>query len=219
MLRRRAYRERIENQIQAGNAEEHLMSKIIAIDHFTLDGVIQGPASPDEDRRDGFEYGGWAGQQNNPALQKAVGARMGSEWSLLAGRRTYEHFFKVWPKMPKPNPFTDVLNRVDKFVVSTTLSEPLPWENSHLLQGDGADAVRQLKAKHDKTLVIFGSGALVQSLMQADLVDEFVLQIHPVVLGKGHRLFDTGVPRTEFTLVCSEAMSSGVIVATYQRKQ
>lgn len=195
------------------------MTRILAIDHFTLDGVIQGPGSPDEDRRDGFEYGGWAGAQYDPELQRAVGARMGSAWSLLAGRRTYEHFFKVWPSMPKPNPFTDVLNRVDKFVVSRTLSEPLAWENSHLLKGDAAETVGRLKAAHDKTLVIFGSGRLVQSLMQERLVDEFVLQIHPIVLGKGHRLFEAGVPKTDFNLVASAVTTSGVIVATYQLKR
>ena len=195
------------------------MSKIIAIDHFTLDGVIQGPGSADEDPRDGFEFGGWAGGQTDPELQQAVGARMGSAWSLLAGRRTYEHFFKVWPSMPKPNPFTDVLNRVDKFVVSRSLSEPLPWENSHLLQGDGAEAVRSLKARHDKTLVIFGSGVLVQSLMKKNLIDEFVLQIHPIVLGKGHRLFAAEVPKTDFRLAASVVTKSGVIVATYQLKR
>jgi len=195
------------------------MAKIMAIDHFTLDGVIQGPASPDEDRRDGFGYGGWAGAQYDPELQQAIGARMSSSWSLLAGRRTYEHFFKVWPSMPKPNPFTDTLNRVDKFVVSRTLSAPLPWENSHLLRGDGAEAVRRLKAEHEKTLVIFGSAALVQSLMQQRLVDEFVLQIHPIVLGKGHRLFEGGAPRTDFNLVANAVTKSGVIVATYRLKQ
>jgi dihydrofolate reductase len=194
------------------------MAKIIAIDHYTLDGVIQGPGSPDEDRREGFGYGGWAGAQYDPQLQQAVGARMGSAWSLLAGRRTYEHFFKVWPSMPKPNPFTDILNRVDKFVVSRTLSEPLPWENSHLLRGEAAEVVRNLKAEHDKTLVIFGSGVLVQSLMQQRLVDELVLQIHPIVLGQGHRLFEAGVPKTDFTLVANAVTKSGIIVATYQLK-
>lgn len=192
------------------------MSRIVAIDHFTLDGVIQGPGSADEDPRDGFEFGGWAGTQTDPELQRAVGARMGPAWSLLAGRRTYEHFFKVWPSMPKPNPFTDVLNRVDKFVVSRTLSEPPPWENSHLLRGDGVEAVRALKAQHEKTLVIFGSGVLVQSLMKQKLVDEFVLQIHPIVLGKGHRLFEAGVPRTDFRLAETVVTKSGIIVATYQ---
>jgi dihydrofolate reductase len=194
------------------------MTKIVAVDHFTLDGVIQGPGSADEDRRDGFDYGGWAGAQTDPELQQAVGARMGAAWSLLAGRRTYEHFFKVWPSMRKPNPFTDVLNRVDKFVVSRTLSEPLPWENSHLLQGDGVEAVRNLKARHSKTLVIFGSGVLVQSLMQKSLVDEFVLQIHPLVLGKGHHLFEAGLPRTELKLEANTVTKSGVIVAVYRTR-
>jgi dihydrofolate reductase len=143
---------------------------------------------------------------------------MGSTWSLLAGRRTYEHFFKVWPSMQKPNPFTDILNRVDKFVVSRALSEPLPWENSHLLRGGATVVVRRLKAEHDKTLVIFGSGVLVRSLMQQSLVDEFVLQIHPIVLGKGHRLFEVGVPRTDLKLVANTVTESGIIVATYQLK-
>jgi dihydrofolate reductase len=195
------------------------MVKIVAIDHITLDGVIQGPGSPDEDPRDGFEYGGWAGTQHDPELQHAVGARMGSSWSLLAGRRTYEHFFKVWPKMPKPNPFTDVLNAVDKFVASNTLREPLSWENSHLLQGDAAEAVGRLKAEHDKTLVIFGSGVLVRSLMSRRLVDEFVLQIHPIVLGKGRRLFETGVPKADFTLVESTLTKTGIMVGAYQLRQ
>ena len=192
------------------------MSRIIAIDHMTLDGVIQSPGSPDEDRRDSFDYGGWAGPQYDPDLQKAVGARMGAAWSLLAGRRTYAHFHAVWPNMPKPNPFTDVLNRVDKFVASRTLSEPLPWENSHLLKGDAVESVARLKAEHGKTLVIFGSGVLVQSLMRRCLVDEFVLQVHPLVLGKGHRLFEAGVPRTGFKLADVTVSKSGVIVAAYE---
>jgi dihydrofolate reductase len=195
------------------------MAKIVAIDHFTLDGVIQGPGSPDEDRRDGFEYGGWAGAQYDPELQEAIGTRMGSSWSLLAGRRTYEHFARVWPSMPKPNPFTDVLNRVDKFVVSRTLSEPLSWENSHLLRGDAAEVIGRLKAEQDETLVIFGSGVLVRSLMQRRLVDEFVLQIHPLTLGKGHRLFEAGVPKTELKLVTNTVTKSGIIVAVYQLRQ
>ena len=139
-----------------------------------------------------------------------------SSTSLLAGRRTYEHFFKVWPNMPKPNPFTDVLNRVDKFVASRTLREPLPWEHSQLLKGEAAEAVARLKIEHDKTLVIFGSGVLVQSLMRHALIDEFVLQIHPIALGKGHRLFSTGTPNTKLSFVDAVPSKSGVIVATYQ---
>jgi dihydrofolate reductase len=191
------------------------MARIIAIEHISLDGVYQGPAAPDEDRRDGFDLGGWANPQFDPEQQKAVSARMGGAWSLLCGRRTYEHFAKVWPNMPKPNPFTDVLNRVDKFVVSNTLKEPLPWENSHLLAGDGVEAVARLKARHDKTLVIFGSGALIRSLMTRGLVDEFVLQQHPIVLGKGHRLFEPSGAKVDLRTIETVPTKSGVVVTTY----
>ena len=192
------------------------MSKVVAIEHLTLDGVMQGPARPDEDTRDGFEYGGWAAARNDPAMMEVLGARMGSSWSLLVGRTTYEDFAKVWPNQPEPNPFTEALNNVEKFVASTTLAEPLPWQNSTLLKGDAADAVAKLKKEHDKTLVIFGSGVLVQSLMRRDLIDEYVLQIHPLVLGKGRRLFPDGSPLTNFSLVDSVSTGTGVIIATYR---
>ena len=193
------------------------MANLIAVEHMTLDGVIQGPGRSDEDRRNGFEYGGWSEPGSDPVMQKVSGARMGNSWSLLAGRVTYEHFAKVWPNAPKPNPFTDVLNRVEKFVVSNTLTEPLPWQNSRLLKGDATAAVAGLKEKHDKNLVIFGSGVLVQSLMRADLIDEFVLQVHPLVLGKGHRLF-VDVRFARFKLIESVTAATGVIIATYQRE-
>jgi len=193
------------------------MSKVVAIEHLTLDGVMQGPARPDEDARDGFEDGGWAAARNDPAMMEVLGARMGSSWSLLVGRTTYEDFAKVWPNQPKPNPFTEALNNVEKFVASTTLAEPLPWQNSTLLKGDAADAVAKLKKEHDKTLVIFGSGVLVQSLMRRDLIDEYVLQIHPLVLGKGRRLFPDGSPLTNFSLLDSVTTGTGVIIATYRQ--
>lgn len=192
------------------------MSKVVVIEHLTLDGVMQGPARPDEDRRDGFEYGGWgATAGNDPAMQKVIGTRMGSSWSLLVGRTTYEDLASFWPNQPQPNPFTEVLNKVEKFVASTTLTEPLAWQNSTLLKGDAADAVAKLKEEHDKTLVIFGSGALIQSLMRRDLIDEYVLQIHPLVLGKGRRLFPDGSPLTKLSLVDSVTTATGVIIETY----
>ena len=192
------------------------MSKVVAIEHLTLDGVMQGPARPDEDTRDGFAYGGWAAARSDPAMQQAMGARMGSSWSLLVGRTTYEDFANVWPNRPQPNPFTDALNNVEKIVASTTLTEPLPWQNSTLLRGDAADAVARLKQSHGKTLVIFGSGVLVQSLMRRDLIDEYVLQIHPLTLGKGHRLFPDGGPLTRLSLVDTVTTGTGVIIATYR---
>lgn len=193
------------------------MSKVVAIEHLTIDGVMQGPARPDEDRRDGFEHGGWGAERaSDPAIQKIIGARMGNAWSLLVGRVTYDDLYGHWTRQP-PNPMTDALNRVEKFVASTTLREPLPWQNSKLLAGDVPDAVRELRRKQDKTLVIFGSGVLVQSLMQHDLVDEFVLQIHPIVLGRGRRLFpDEGVP-AKLTLIESTTTGTGVVIGTWAR--
>lgn len=192
------------------------MGKVVTIEHVTLDGVMQGPARPDEDSRDGFEYGGWATARSDPAMQAVLGARMGSAWALLVGRTTYEDFASVWPNRPRPNPMAEALDAVEKFVASTTLAEPLPWRNSTLLKGDAGDAVAALKREQDRTLVIFGSGVLVQSLMRRRLIDEFVLQIHPLVLGKGRRLFPDGGALVTLSLIDSVAMSTGVIIATYQ---
>lgn len=191
------------------------MGKVVAIEALTLDGVMQGMGGPDEDRRGGFEYGGWAMRRSDPAVQKMLSAYMSDPWSLLLGRITYENFAGSWPKHP-PNPFSDKMNNVQKFVASTTLSEPLAWQNSTLLKGDAADAVARLKEEHPKTLVIFGSGVLVQSLMRRNLIDEYVLRIHPVVLGTGFRLFPDGSPLTNLTLVDSVTTATGVIIATYR---
>lgn len=192
------------------------MPTVVAIEALTLDGVMQGMGRPDEDRRGGFEYGGWAAGRSDPAMQKVLGAYMSNPWSLLVGRITYENFADYWPHQA-PNPMSEAMNNVEKFVASTTLTEPLPWQNSILLNGDAADAVSRLKKEHPKTLVIFGSGVLVQSLMRRNLIDEYVLQIHPLVLGTGLRLFPDGSPLTKFTLVDSVTTGTGVIIATYRQ--
>jgi dihydrofolate reductase len=194
------------------------MGNIVAIEHLTLDGVYQGPARPDEDTRDGFTHGGWgAAAGSDPKLQAAIGAHMGDAWSLLVGRVTYEDLYGFWPKQA-PNPMTDALNNVEKFVASHNPDYPLPWQNSTLLQGDAAEAVAKLKKEHDKTLVIFGSGVLVRSLIEYGLIDELVLQLHPLLLGKGRRLFED-TPHTKLKLSDSVTMDSGLIVATYQPAQ
>jgi dihydrofolate reductase len=192
------------------------MGKLIVIEHLTLDGVMQAPGALDEDPRDGFQYGGWANPRQDPAMQEAMGAHMSSAWSLLAGRTTYQRFADYWPKQ-EPNPFTEALNRVQKYVASTTLTEPLPWQNSTLLEGDAADAVARLKEERRENLVVFGSGVLVQSLMPRNLVDEFVLLTHPLVLGSGRRLFPgTGSNQSAFELVDSATTATGVVIATYR---
>ena len=134
---------------------------------------------------------------------------------LLFGRRTYERFHSFWPQQ-KGNPFTAILDSAQKYVASRTLTEPLPWKNSTLLQGDAAEAVARLKQEPGKDLLIFGSGELVQSLMRRDVVDEYLLLIHPLVLGSGRRLFADGGAFAALRLVDSKTTTSGVVIATYR---
>jgi dihydrofolate reductase len=192
------------------------LGKVVVIEHLTLDGVMQAPGHADEDPRDGFEHGGWANERQDPAMQEVMGAHMSSAWSLLSGRTTYERFADYWPNQ-EPNPFTEALNHAQKYVASTTLAEPLPWQNSTLLKGDVSDAVAELKRELGENLVVFGSGVLVRSLMPRGVVDEFVLLIHPLVLGSGRRLFpDTGSSSFAFELVDSATTGTGVVIAIYR---
>lgn len=191
------------------------MGKLIALEHLTLDGVMQGPARPDEDTRDGFTFGGWAVATADPAMTRDVGRSTTQRGGLLLGRRTYLNFFEVWPKRGD-NPFTNTLTNQQKYVVSTTLAEPLPWVNSTLLRGNAAEAVARLKQELDGDLLVMGSGELLRSLMPHHLVDEYRLIIHPLVLGGGQRLFDQGVPCARLQLVESEVTKTGAILATYR---
>jgi dihydrofolate reductase len=192
------------------------MSKIVAFISLTLDGVMQAPARPDEDTRGGFEHGGWATPYADSVMGSVSAESGSSAGALLFGRRTYEDFYAVWPKRTDDNPYTGVLNNTPKYVASTTLKEPLPWMNSTLLKGDVAEAVSGLKTQLGKDLVVLGSGALLQSLMQHNLVDEYILLIHPLVLGSGRRLFTDGGAPTTLRLVDSKATTTGVLIATYQ---
>jgi dihydrofolate reductase len=190
------------------------MSRVVVVDHLTLDGVMQAPGRADEDRRGGFEHGGWAVPYGDEVMGRFMGARMGRDGALLLGRRTYEDFAGFWPKQTD-NPFTPVLNKARKYVASTTLQEPLSWSNSTLLQGDAADAVARLKERGED-LTVHGSGQLVRSLMRRNLVDEYVLTIHPLVLGSGRRLFPDDGALAALRLVEAKPTTTGVIIAVYQ---
>jgi dihydrofolate reductase len=192
------------------------MSRVIAFTSLTLDGVMQAPGRPDEDVRGGFRHGGWAPPYSDPVMASVAAEGMAKDSALLLGRRTYEDFAAFWPKQTDGNPFTAALNSRQKYVASTTLKEPLPWINSTLLEGDAAEAVARLKEQLDKDLVVLGSGELVRSLMRRNLVDEYVLQIHPLVLGTGRRLFAEGSPTTALRLVDTKTTTTGVVIATYQ---
>ena len=192
------------------------MRKITAFTSVTLDGVMQAPGRPDEDRRGGFAHGGWAAPYADSVMGSVAAEGMASGGGLLFGRRTYEDFFSFWPNQPEPSPFTAVLNDSQKYVASLTLQEPLPWQNSTLLSGDGADAVARLKESSGKDLVVLGSGELLQSLMAHNLIDRYILLIHPLVLGSGRHLFADGGPATALQLLDTKTTTTGVVIATYQ---
>jgi dihydrofolate reductase len=194
------------------------MGSLTVINHISLDGVMQGPASPEEDVRGDFEHGGWAQANGDQVMADVLVGHMREgregEGGLLLGRWTYESFFDVWPHR-RDNPFTERLNNTTKYVASTTLAEPLPWQNSVLLSGDVPAAVRQLK-DGGTNLAVLGSGALIRSLLPHRLIDEWLLMIHPVVLGSGERMFADPGAYQGLSLTDSLTTTTGVIIATYR---
>jgi dihydrofolate reductase len=192
------------------------MSRIVVVNHLTLDGVMQAPARADEDPRDGFQFGGWAVPYTDQVMMSVMAEGMKGEGSLLFGRLTYENLFHAWHGRTD-NPFTEVLDNRQKYVASNTLREPLPWQNSTLLSGDAIDAVAELKARGSAgDLGILGSGELIRSLMSRNLIDEFLLTINPLVLGSGRRLFTDGGPPAKFQLVESQPTTTGALIARYR---
>jgi dihydrofolate reductase len=191
------------------------MRRLIVNVSVTLDGVMQAPGRADEDRRGGFQHGGWAMPYFDPVMGRAAAQGMATMPDLLFGRRTYQDFYDVWPKRTD-NPFTAVLDGSRKYVVSRTLREPLPWINSTLLEGDGTSIVAALKRSHGKDLVVLGSGELVRSLMRAKLIDRYALSIHPLVLGSGRRLFEDGGSFAKLRMIETKTTTTGVVLASYE---
>ena len=191
------------------------MRKIVAVENVSLDGVMQAPGRADEDLRGGFEHGGWALPYDDADKGRIMATGMAQGGPLLFGRRTYEDLFVAWSGRTD-NPFTEVLDNAQKYVASTTLIEPLPWKNSTLLEGDAAEAIARLKEHPGKDLVVLGSGELVRSLARRRLVDEYVLLIHPLVLGSGRRLFADAGTLAALRLVDAQTTSAGVMIATYR---
>jgi dihydrofolate reductase len=194
------------------------MGRIVVMNHVTLDGVMQGPGRANEDTRGGFTLGGWGQRSATPddATGQAMRERMAAGGGLagwLLGRRTYQQVLAAWNA--SGGPFKDALNSTPKYVASATLAEPLPWPNSTLLRGHTADAVRELKQQASGVLAIMGSGVLISFLMAAGLIDEYLLMIHPLVLGTGRRLFPEGAHQS-LRLTASLATPAGVVIATYE---
>ena len=183
---------------------------------LSVDGVYQGPGGPDEDRRNGFDRGGWV----VPHFDEATGEFMNSIFegvdAFLLGRRTYDIFAASWPKATDPNdPVATKLNTLPKHVASTTLKDP-EWANSRVIEGDVAEAVRELKLQEGGELQVHGSGQLVRFLLENDLVDRLNLLVFPVIVGAGGRLFADSGLATGLSLDESRTTPSGVTISIYR---
>ncbi|MGH3649131.1 MAG: dihydrofolate reductase family protein [Acidimicrobiia bacterium] len=193
------------------------MREIVVFNSLTLDGVMQAPGGPDEDRRGGFIHGGWSRPYQDEVMGRVAAEGMAEGGPILLGRLTYENFYSFWPHQTD-NPFTEVLNQAQKYVASRTMSEPLPWENSTLLAGEAEESVADLKAGEGKDIVVLGSGQLLQTLIRHRLVDKYILHIHPLVLGTGRHMFGEGLHAT-LDLVGVVPTTTGVLIATYTQQQ
>jgi dihydrofolate reductase len=192
------------------------MRKVILNDWISLDGVYQSPSGPDEDPDGGFEHGGWASPYFDEIAMQWLIENVSRAGGFLLGRRTYQIFASHWPTAPEDQQvLAEPMNRLPKYVASTTLRETLEWQNSRLLRGDVAEAVRKLKREDGGDLRVIGSAQLANTLIQDDLIDEFHLMIDPIVIGSGKRLFRDGGRLTKLRLVDSKATSTGAIIATY----
>ncbi|KAA0022134.1 dihydrofolate reductase family protein [Antrihabitans cavernicola] len=191
------------------------MATLSVVNSMTLDGVIQAPAQADEDPSNGFTHGGWAAPYADTKMMEAMGAGVAGDGVLLIGRRTYDDFAAAWPKAPADNPFTKAMHDYRKYVVSSTLTEPLEWHNSTLLAGDAIGAVARLKDQLSGNITILGSGTLIRSLLPHNLIDTLTLLIHPLVLGAGIRMFDDD-SFARLNLTKSTITDTGVVIATYE---
>lgn len=190
------------------------MRKLIASTFVSLDGVMQAPGGPDEDRTGGFAFGGWTFPFWDDAMGRSMQGFDGKDRELVLGRRTYEIFEAYWPYRGADDPIARTFNATRKYVASRTLLK-LDWNNSTLLQGDVAQAIAALKKESGKDLQIIGSGKLIQALQAASLIDEYNVWTFPVVLGGGKRLFEEGAKPGALRLLESETSSTGVVMSKY----
>ncbi len=192
------------------------MRQLIVIEFVTLDGVMQGLGSPDEDREGGFAHGGWGAPYGDEVLQSAAVEGMQSTSAYLFGRKTYEKMLAFWPQQPDANPMAAHLNATPKYVATRTLDDAdLTWNNARVLRGDLTSAVRGLKAEGDGTIAVLGSGVLAQDLAALDQVDGYRIFLHPLLLGSGKRLFNQLDPPRPLRLLSAETTSTGVVLLSY----
>ncbi len=191
------------------------MRTLKVIEFMSLDGVVQAPGDPDEDRDGGFEHGGWQRPYFDEIFVQQAGPGMSTTHAQLFGRRTFEKMAAFWPTQGDDDPFAKHLNHVQKYVASRTLTET-SWGPTTILSGDVPSQVRELKERDDGTISVLGSPGLVQTLMAHDLVDEYAIAIHPVVLGSGKKLFRDAEQVRRLELVGSVTTTTGVLMTTYR---
>ena len=191
------------------------MRPLVVIEFLSLDGVMQSLGSPDEDTEGGFRHGGWSQPYMDEVLMQSSIEGLNRTHAYLFGRRTYEKFVAYWPTQPDDNPMAAHLNATPKHVASRTL-EAVDWRNAHLLDGPVPDAVRALKAEDGGAIAVLGSGVLVRSLFEHDLVDELELFIHPLIMGSGKRLFPESPEMRPLELVDVRPTTTGVLLARYR---
>jgi dihydrofolate reductase len=192
------------------------MRKVVVVEWMTLDGVVQAPGHPDEDRDGGFEHGGWHLPYFDDTSREWVVQGYAEAGGFLFGRRTYQNLAAYWPNASEEEQvIAEPLNTKPKYVASRTLAEPLEWQNSMLLRGDLARAVRTLKQEEGRDLHVIGSSEFAQTLIEHDLVDQYRLMIDPLVAGGGKRLFRNSGALKRLRLVESQATSTGAILARY----
>ena len=191
------------------------MRQVSVVNFVSLDGVMQGPGNPDEDRTGGFEHGGWVGPYIDDDWMQFASKGLSSGNALLFGRVTYEKMVAHWPNVSNDDPVAAKMNTSTKYVVSKSLDE-VTWENTHLIKGDGATEVAKLKETDGEDITILGSGALIHDLIKNNLVDSYTLLQCPLILGSGKRLFRDGEPKTPLNLVESRQTSTGALILVYQ---
>ncbi len=190
------------------------MRKLVLIEFMSLDGVVQAPGGPQEDTEGDFAHGGWQHPYFDEVFMQHAARGMAETDAQLFGRKTYDTMAAFWPNVGDEDPFAKHLNHVTKYVASRSMTEAA-WEGTTVLNGDVAAQVREIMEQDGGTISVLGSADLAQTLMEHDLIDEYVLAIHPIVLGSGKKLFRDAEQLRKFHLVDSKPTTTGVLLATY----
>ena len=192
------------------------MRKIVVLSFITLDGVMQAPGGPDEDKASGFKYGGWQAPYVDELMNKEMTEQLSVPFDLLLGRKTYDIFASYWPNHPEIEFVATPFNSCIKYVVSRKDID-LSWQGSELISGDVPTKLKELKSGNGPMLQVHGSGDLVQTLLKYDLVDELWLKTYPLTLGTGKKLFAKGTIPAAFEMTGHSVSNNGVIFANYKR--